>query len=92
MALTPRSNSPTASFMPWLSVGNPREFTQTEKEEQEIAEACNRMKKQHHLLKLPLPRQTGREGTGLQRQRKPDTVDQGPLAYIVGSHQHASRI
>ena len=26
-----------------VAVGNPREFTQTEKEEQEIAEACNRL-------------------------------------------------
>ena len=26
-----------------VAVGNPREYTQTEKEEQEIAEACNRL-------------------------------------------------
>lgn len=26
-----------------VAVGNPREFTQTEKEEQEIAETCNRL-------------------------------------------------
>ena len=26
-----------------MAVGNPREYTQTEKEEQEIAEACNRL-------------------------------------------------
>ena len=26
-----------------MAVGNPREFTQTEKEEQEIAESCNRL-------------------------------------------------
>jgi len=26
-----------------VAVGNPREFTQTEKEEQEIAESCNRL-------------------------------------------------
>ncbi len=26
-----------------VAVGNPREFTQAEKEEQEIAEACNRL-------------------------------------------------
>ena len=26
-----------------MAVGNPREFTQAEKEEQEIAEACNRL-------------------------------------------------
>ena len=41
MALTPKSNSPIASLVPWLSAI--REFTQTEKEEQEIAEACNRL-------------------------------------------------
>ena len=28
-----------------VAVGNPREFTQAEKEEQEIAEACNRLTK-----------------------------------------------
>ena len=30
-------------FTRGVAVGNPREFTQTEKEEQEIAEACNRL-------------------------------------------------
>jgi hypothetical protein len=30
-------------FTRTVAVGNPREFTQTEKEEQEIAEACNRL-------------------------------------------------
>ena len=38
-----------------VSVGNPREFIQAEKQEQEIAEGCKRLiKKLHHVLELPL--------------------------------------
>ena len=43
----------------------------------------------NHLPELPLLRQTGREGTGHQCQRKPAAVDRSPLAGIVGSLQHA---
>ena len=49
------------SFAPFrftraVSVGNPREFLQAEKEDQEMAEACKRLiKKLHHLLELSLP-------------------------------------
>ena len=35
-----------------VAVGNPREYTQTEKEEQEIAEACNRLIKNRALLRF----------------------------------------
>ena len=36
-----------------ISVGNPREFLQAEKEDQEMAEAWKRLiKKLHHLLEL----------------------------------------
>ncbi|MDE2914856.1 MAG: Tn3 family transposase [Paracoccaceae bacterium] len=44
-----------------VAVGNPREFTQTEKEEQKIVEACNRViRNSNHLLKLSRHRTAAR--------------------------------
>ena len=45
------------AFTRAVSVGNPREFLQAEKEDQEMAEACKRLIKHqelHHLLELPV--------------------------------------
>lgn len=35
-----------------VAVGNPREFTQAEKEEQEIAEGCNRLIKNSIIVEI----------------------------------------
>ena len=43
------------AFTRAVSVGNPREFLQAEKEDQEIAEACKRLiKNSHRLPELPV--------------------------------------
>ena len=53
-----------------VAVGNPREFTQTEKEEQEIAEACNRLIKNSIICwnYLYLPDRSRRYRTTIQEK------------------------
>ena len=48
--------------------------------------------KQHHLLELLVPRQTGRKGTKHRSQSKFATPDYSTLTNVMGPHQHARRI
>jgi len=74
-------------------VGNPREFLQAEKEDQEMAEACKRLiKKLHHLLELSLP--VAKVGTD-RGCRDPAGVSRccGPrLGGLLAAHQPARRV
>ncbi len=62
-----------------IAVGNPREFTQTEKEEQEIAEACNRLIKNSIICwnYLYLARQL---------ERAPDVETREALRRAIAAH------
>ena len=76
-----------------VAVGNPREFTQAEKEEQEVAEALQPAdQEQHNLLELPLPRPPTRKGTGCRDQGTTVSSDRSTRAHGMGSHQHAGRV
>ena len=69
-----------------MAVGNPREYSQVEKEEQEIAEACSRLIKNRIICwnYLYLARQSRK-----LRTPKLEKSDRGPLAHVMGPHQHA---
>ncbi|OED49129.1 hypothetical protein AB838_08170 [Rhodobacteraceae bacterium (ex Bugula neritina AB1)] len=66
-----------------VAVGNPREFTQTEKEEQEIAEACNRLIKNSIIgwNYLYLARQV---------EKAPDTETKENLLRLIAAHSPMS--
>lgn len=66
-----------------VAVGNPREFTQTEKEEQEIAEACNRLIKNSIICwnYLYLARQI---------EKAPDTEAKENLLRLIATHSPMS--
>ena len=66
-----------------VAVGNPREFSQTEKEEQEIAEACNRLIKNSIICwnYLYLARQIG---------KAPDAEAKGKLLRLITAHSPMS--
>ncbi len=66
-----------------IAVGNPREFTQGDKEDQEIAESCNRLiKKFHYLLELSV------FITKLERIDNPEQKDK--LLSAISSHSPMS--
>lgn len=66
-----------------VAVGNPREYTQTEKEEQEIAEACNRLIKNSIICwnYLYLARQV---------EKAPDTENKENLLRLISTHSPMS--
>lgn len=66
-----------------VAVGNPREFTQVEKEEQEVAEACNRLIKNSIICwnYLYLTRQV---------EKAPDTHARKNLLCLIASHSPMS--
>jgi hypothetical protein len=66
-----------------LAVENPREYTQTEKEEQEIAEACNRLIKNRIICwnYLYLARQV---------EMEPDTENKENLLHLISTHSPMS--
>ena len=68
-----------------LAVGNPRGFTQTEKEEQEIAEACNQLIKTNiicwNYLYLYLARQL---------EKAPDVETKENLLQLIAAHSPMS--
>ena len=66
-----------------MAVGNPRTFTQTEKEEQEIAEACNRLIKSSIICwnYLYLARQV---------EKAPDINARENLLLLIKVHSPAS--
>lgn len=66
-----------------VAVGNPREFTQTEKEEQEIAEACNRLIKNSIICwnYLYLARQI---------EKAPDAEARENLLRLIATHSPMS--
>lgn len=66
-----------------VAVGNPREFTQAEKEEQEIAEACNRLIKNSIICwnYLYLARQL---------EKAPDAETRETLRHIIAAHSPMS--
>ena len=66
-----------------MAVGNPRAFTQTEKEEQEIAEACNRLIKNSIICwnYLYLARQV---------EKAPDINARENLLLLIKVHSSAS--
>jgi len=66
-----------------VAVGNPREYTQTEKEEQEIAEACNRLIKNSIICwnYLFLTRQV---------EKSPDTETRENLLRLIAAHSPMS--
>lgn len=66
-----------------VAVGNPREFSQTEKEEQEIAEACNRLIKNSIICwnYLYLARQIG---------KAPDAEAKEKLLRLIAAHSPMS--
>ena len=85
------------SFAPFrftraVSVGNPREFIQAEKEDQEMAEAYAAHQKLHHLRELSLPvAKVGRD----RGCREPPGVSRcgGPrLGDFLTAHQPAGRV
>jgi TnpA family transposase len=66
-----------------VAVGNPREYSQTEKEEQEIAEACNRLIKNSIICwnYLYLARQV---------EKAPDTEAREKLLRLIATHSPMS--
>lgn len=66
-----------------VAVGNPREYIQTEKEEQEIAEACNRLIKNSIICwnYLYLARQI---------EKAPDTQNKATLLRLIAAHSPMS--
>ena len=74
---------PANRFTRAIAVGNPREFTQAEKEEQEIAEACNRLIKNSIVCwnYLYLARQLDKSGDGEARES---------LRRFIGAHSPMS--
>lgn len=66
-----------------VAVGNPREYTQTEKEEQEIAEACNRLIKNSIICwnYLHLTRQV---------EKAPDTKARENMLRLIAAHSPMS--
>ncbi|WVX51459.1 Tn3 family transposase ISVsa19 (plasmid) [Roseobacter fucihabitans] len=66
-----------------VAVGNPREFTQVKKEEQEVAEACNRLIKNSIICwnYLYLTRQV---------EKAPDTETRKNLLRLIASHSPMS--
>ena len=66
-----------------VAVGNPREFIQVEKEEQEVAEACNRLIKNSIICwnYLYLARQIG---------KAPDAETRENLMRLIASHSPMS--
>lgn len=66
-----------------VAVGNPREFTQTEKEEQEIAEACNRLIKNSIICwnYLYLARQL---------EKAPDAESRDHILKLIAAHSPMS--
>ena len=66
-----------------VAVGNPREFTQVEKEEQEVAEACNRLIKNSIICwnYLYLTRRV---------EKAPDTETRKNLLRLIASHSPMS--
>lgn len=66
-----------------VAVGNPREYTQTEKEEQEIAEACNRLIKNSIICwnYLYLARQI---------EKAPDVEVRENLLWLISTHSPMS--
>ena len=55
-----KCSAPSSMSTPSRSIGNPREFLQAEKEDQEMAEACKRLIKMSHRLQQFLPDPTGK--------------------------------
>jgi len=73
-----------------VAVGSPREFIQAEKEEQEIAEACNRLIKNSIICRnyLCLARQIEKAPDAEARDKLPEH-HRRPFADVMGAHQHA---
>ena len=76
-------NGSGINFTRAVAIGNPREFTQTEKEEQEIAEACNRLIKNSIICwnYLYLARQV---------ENAPDADTREKLLRLIAAHSPMS--